>query len=992
MASYRDDDDMEEDVGAKAYASIAAQLQQFTSPKLGSLMAVNEKNDNPYAMDAMEWMQQELDEEDQPLVMQTPKRTPLFERADTPIMSNSSSKLPKVDSTLASEGDENDDEDEFMMEPVQTPFKVHPVATPRALPTTMTTTTSPSTSTGSQYLVHTHTRYHNALWNYLKAKRSLSHRMDLEQQDQALDGGILTTTDMEGTTATASSLANQEKRVELEFLSTLCQLCWSNPNTKSTQSEGDLWRLLMTLRRLGLSALIWEHDRTSSTQHLGTQTAFLQQLAANTSATPKELLDELASTEAPLIVQRRHQILTWIETCLDQIRVEPKSGNIPSAAHPDDEPSPSLVNESNTNSQQQQTNLLQACLSYILAGRLDDAKALARSQGQPWRAAAWSGGAPTGFHKVRNEQTQTVDLQPTGNPHRFLWKRQVWKNGRRCLIHSSTHQHQPEEAAIYSILANDVQTSLANPSLRTWSHSLYAVLASLWGRTQDELLHMHNTHRRHCRPPYPGTDHEQPETEQLLATSQLAHMTESHAIQMLSSSPYPTVQGSVVYESATAAFLIGKNAILDYCQAETSQTELDHHDSSDDNNDDNDNAKLVRLRFLTHLTLYLDSLHASSTPIVLEGITEEKNQLLFWYVQYLESRPYLWHMVALYVSLLPEDQLMDLYPTMLVKVLEETERKRMLEQMRELFPDLQLPVLRQVVRLALSSSTDNDENKCKSLQWLLQSDEHLGDALICANLLLRDFFLNEQEDKMETAMVFVEDYLPEDLVESVVEQEDGGNLDNARSEHLAFCSYLEAYRTFGKWKDILSETPVNNDTARVDLTYLNPTETNIAQQRMVKDWVRQKKTHSRSVLQAAEQARNVLRDVLTHPGGWLSTEQEKGVEKDEEEITRQRGISEIRARYLVLAVNLYHQVCEETASWLSRSLDDAASVTLTRDQALSLLEDESYAPNAWYQHALNLATLIADDRHGIYKAFGSIDLQDILAKLAETAISKLMNA
>jgi hypothetical protein len=258
-------------------------------------------------------------------------------------------------------------------------------------------------------------------------------------------------------------------------------------------------------------------------------------------------------------------------------------------------------------------------------------------------------------------------------------------------------------------------------------------------------------------------------------------------------------------------------------------------------------------------------------------------------------------------------------------------------------------------------------------------------------------------------------------------------VDNARSEYLAFVSYLDAYRTFGKWKDVLSTTSTTTSTTTnaVDVSMLNPTETNIAQQRMVKDWLLAKKATCQTVIEAAEQARQVLYDVLTHPGGWLSIDDEEHGSsdggdtnddnsssnmdivdtRDPEDKTRHKEIKEIRARYLVLAVNLYHQVCEETASWMSRSLDDAVTaVHMTPKQAALLLSKNSsssssggensttscyYAPSYWYQEALELATLVANDRHGIHKAAfrsNTVELQEFLAKLAETAVSKLMNA
>ena len=83
----------EDDATAKAYASIAAQLEKFTSPHLRA-----PPQDRLYQMDAMDWLQEELKEEESPTPLKTPVRKPssLMERAGTPIMSNSSAtKTPK---------------------------------------------------------------------------------------------------------------------------------------------------------------------------------------------------------------------------------------------------------------------------------------------------------------------------------------------------------------------------------------------------------------------------------------------------------------------------------------------------------------------------------------------------------------------------------------------------------------------------------------------------------------------------------------------------------------------------------------------------------------------------------------------------------------------------------------------------------------------------------------------------------------------------------
>ena len=909
---------MDEDAVAADAAKIEAQLAAFMSPistPFGSGIAQPEVSDG-FQMDAMDWMEQELEgggsaptptTHDQT----TPIRTSLLERSSTPVMSNSSTKKDKP------------------IAPVQTPVaaKRTPM-TPRLL----------VGASGSSFVYR---RYHDALKTYLQAKRSISHRMDLDYQSHLLTAEEETFT---------SSMIPEEAKAEVDFVKALHQQCWQNQQ----REEGNLWLLLVMLRRLGLSALVWDDDDASLHQHSSSQSHFLQRLSYEASKTPKELLEEFSSKSAPLGIQRLQEIVHWIQACLDLVKVAPKTTNLSSASHPDDEV-PSLVQEG-------QAHLLRSCLSYILAGRLEDSKNIARSQGQSWRAAAWMGGEVDGHTRVTNDRTREVDMKPTGNPNRFLWKRQCWKSGQRC--------QTPEEAAIYSYLANDYHSCLSNPSLRSWESGLACVMNSILGRIQDELFHQHNNHRRQCQPPPAGTEWFDQETEQLVATATLSGMTERQMIQLLNSSPFETMRTTGIYATAMAAFLIGKSAILEFCAAETA--EMSQADEEE-------------LRFLTHLTLYLDSLQDNSrTPIHLNNMVNQKNKVLFDYVQHIQTRPDLWHMMALYVSLLPEEKIIEFYPSFLVHVVESKERHTMLEQIRELSPDVETQVLRQVVRLALSCDSD-DETKCHSIEWLLQ--DHYGEALICTNILLRDFFMNEMEDKMEAAMHFVDDYLPSDLLESA---EGGLDVLRASSEYSAFTSYLDALQTFGEWKEVMGNTPSSVQSKLMDLSNLNATELPIAQARLVKDWVREKKTKCEIIVEAAEKARKALHEVLVFTGGWLAKDDCLG--GTSEERIRQRQLSEIRSSYLALAVNLYHQVCEETALWMSRNLDDAPSDGMDRKKILECLNDPQYAPSHWYDHALDLASIVAKDENGIRTSIKLEALNEFLSKLAETAVSKLMHA
>ena len=962
------DDDDDNDEANRAYRAIAAQLAQFSSPQLGQWKAAprrrdeddNDDDDNDYDddndddvnMDAVEWMEHDLKITSPP--PRTPRRTPILERAHTPIMSNSSSS--KRSSMIGPP-------------PHQPPSPVVRGRTSEALlPRPTVPSPRPGVPTSGLHSPLLYRRYHDILAGYLKAKRSLTHSLDLEKQELALE-------DATSLGSSISALVSREQRTELDYLSQLQQLSWST----SLPLEGDCWMLLVSLRQLGLHALIWENDPTSAVQHTHAIQGFTQQLATSIHDTPEQLLQRLASKEAPFALQRRFVILQWIQTCLDQVRMEPPktmtmttmsrlSGPSTTAVcGRRDDPQAALVPED---------SFLEPCLGLILAGRMEEAQEVARTQGQPWRAAVWSGGKPLGIKRIPNPQTKQVDAVTTGNPHRFLWKRQMYKTARRVA---------PVEACISALLAHDLPTCLVSPLLRNWSKAVGAIFMGIWGRLEDEVLVKQNVERRKEALPFDGTEHPQKEQEHLLSTAHLSGMTEDRAMMLLHSSPFEEIKGFGVFESAMAAFLEGKSSIMDYCKRETAFVFGE---------DANEEAQLAHLRFLTHLMCFLESLQVSTTPIILSDLTKWKNQVLSQYVRYLESRPELWSFIPLYVSLLPDKQRLQWFPLMLAKVLDDTERQHFLRDMHMYFPEDVLPILQTTVRLCLNSQAAPDEIKIQSLRWLLLNDDTYADeAILCSNILLRQFFMEEEDDRLDLAMALVDETLPETLVARCQSS-------SARVEHLAFLAYLEAYRMFGQWKERLTSpsdasmdersSRSSSNVGQIDMNHLTPAEQEIAKQRLVRDWIREKRERCQRVIEAAEQARTVLLGTLTYPGGWLAWDEQESVVTTEEERKRRRDMEEIQSRYLTLAVNLYHEVCEGTALWLSRLWEDAGRL-MNRRHAEEALKDPRSHPNVWYQHALDVAVVLADDRYGIHQAVGVNALKDIVAKLAETAVSQLMN-
>jgi hypothetical protein len=159
-------------------------------------------------------------------------------------------------------------------------------------------------------------------------------------------------------------------------------------------------------------------------------------------------------------------------------------------------------------------------------------------------------------------------------------------------------------------------------------------------------------------------------------------------------------------------------------------------------------------------------------------------------------------------------------------------------------------LLRRVVHLVLTevdtvvakdTPTRLDVRKTKAIKWLCFADEHLGDAVTSySNTLLRRFLLS---DKVASAFMFMQNIRPNELLQN---EDDGDGLEDAedantdsthwdrveqaRSEHLAFQSYLEAFRVVEEWREVVAGADATTSLVddKQDKTKLNTTEMAIA--------------------------------------------------------------------------------------------------------------------------------------------------------------------
>jgi hypothetical protein len=76
--------------------------------------------------------------------------------------------------------------------------------------------------------------------------------------------------------------------------------------------------------------------------------------------------------------------------------------------------------------------------------------------------------------------------------------------------------------------------------------------------------------------------------------------------------------------------------------------------------------------------------------------------------------------------------------------------------------------------------------------------EHYGEALVCANELVRQLLLT---DKSHVASEFLWNYFP-----TIVQEDTFDHIISAKREHNALLVYLEASAAFDRWKECMMDT------------------------------------------------------------------------------------------------------------------------------------------------------------------------------------------
>ena len=120
---------------------------------------------------------------------------------------------------------------------------------------------------------------------------------------------------------------------------------------------------------------------------------------------------------------------------------------------------------------------------------------------------------------------------------------------------------------------------------------------------------------------------------------------------------------------------------------------------------------------------------------------------------------------------------------------------------------------------------------------------------------------------------------------------------------------------------------------------------------------------------------------------------------NEENMIRRSELKSLRKKILPGVLKDYHEVCMETASWMSASLDDAVKrwMASTTEAAVSTLMEEITAdgpspllPRYWTQLALEAANFAVSDTNEITSVLSSgKDTKKLLHRLAEAQVLDL---
>nr|XP_023016171.1 nuclear pore complex protein Nup107 [Leptinotarsa decemlineata] len=346
------------------------------------------------------------------------------------------------------------------------------------------------------------------------------------------------------------------------------------------------------------------------------------------------------------------------------------------------------------------------------------------------------------------------------------------------------------------------------------------------------------------------------------------------------------------------------------------------------------------LRFLAHLVLFFDQVGQGYNRDVVEKVLES-------YINRLMTMQET-QLVAYYVSKVSRSSQVYMYSKYLEKIVNNEERKSSLIFAEESGLDV-LAITQQIVENVINISqeleqsgniqnkmTELDHYKISALDWILFYELQLLEALKQINSLIFKFLTVGKIDAAHMAF----NKIPTDSLEKILS---GGEVDDAKNqvikEYLSYKAYLDGHEAFNDWFKHSKCKPSPPEPLRESAQFPEK----VAHQHRQSQYKAELERWKLTATHLAKSAKTKLYNVLLFPEGWL-------VGAKDDEFLRSVCIPEtVLILYAVMYETEQHEEC------------------------------------------VQLADIIASEKHGIYKVYSKEDLAKILEKLCESSVA-LLNA
>ena len=247
----------------------------------------------------------------------------------------------------------------------------------------------------------------------------------------------------------------------------------------------------------------------------------------------------------------------------------------------------------------------------------------------------------------------------------------------------------------------------------------------------------------------------------------------------------------------------------------------------------------------------------------------------------------------------------------------------------------------------------SSEEMVSSLGWLgLDPLLQAADLLLQCNAVVRALLLRGEEEQARAGASMV----PGSVLEQAGREwrgEAGELPGGAVREHIALQTYLTAMEAFTDWFDHFHKGQPRRPVLAEGATFTE----RVAHEQREKQYQGELERWRGGQQVQSRQAEEKIRAVITFPGGWLLLEEQEEEGMEQEEVGARAGeLSALREVVLPRTVTLLHSLLHSTGQ---------------------------------YAKAVSLADTVAEEGHSLYRAYSPEALQELLAKVRESALASM---